>query len=182
MKSKPVCEDFDRWLDGELDSDRQVEFDRHLPNCASCRQSLDLWRQLEIDVVAAEMLFGPAEPQPAYDVQLSDGRNSQHSKRRPASGVVSLLGTSAAMVLLAVGFWWYQGTGLVNPGSPSYTVLKFTSSANPPGVPIFFPDPMQSPDHFIDMDGLLGNDEEFARIGYCATGEVFVVPGHIRRP
>jgi hypothetical protein len=182
VKSKPVCEDFDRWLDGELESDRQVEFDRHLPNCASCRQSLDLWRKLEIDVVAAEILFSPAEPQPVNDVQLSDGRNSRYSKRRPASGVVSLLGTTAAMILLAVGFWWYQGTGLVNPGTPSYSVLKFTSSGCPPGVPVFFPDPTQSPDHLVHMDGLLGNDEEFARIGYCATGEVIVVPGHIRRP
>jgi len=182
VKPTEVCQDFDNWVDGNLDAQRQSRFEQHLPQCASCQESLERWQHLELDVMAAELLFCPAEPQPANEVQLSAGRDSQHLKRLPRSGVVSLLGTSAAMVLLSVGFWWYHGTGLGNPGAPSYSVLKFTSSGCPPGVPCLFADPMQSPDHSFRPGELPGTYEGFAHIGFCATGEVCVVQSNVRWP
>jgi len=108
MTCKQTCEFLDAYVDRELDAASAFEFDRHLAECASCRKTLDQYRQLH-DRVREQLPYfqTPAD----LEQRLRDQINvldDEHvpparkaaSSRWPAWAALA----AAALVLFAAGF------------------------------------------------------------------------------
>jgi len=178
VKPTEVCQDFENWVDGNLDTQRQSRFEQHLPKCKSCQESLDRWRQLELDVVAAELLFSSTGSGQANELRLPSGGDSQSTKRQRRFRVFVLLGTIATLVLLTLGFWRFQGAGSSVSRSPVHGVPTFSSSGCPPGDFCIGFDPTLDRYQSYYAHEIIPGYENFSRIGVCAlTGQVCVAQG-----
>jgi anti-sigma factor RsiW len=58
-----ICRLFDSYRDGELDAARRREFERHLPDCRSCRLSLSLLSNIASALNRTEPALSPDLPE-----------------------------------------------------------------------------------------------------------------------
>jgi anti-sigma factor RsiW len=101
------------WLDGELDSARAREVERHVAACSGCQAEAADFR-----AVSSRLRAAGAAPAPDADVVLARARRLQSEERQLVFSL-KLLSAAAALVLgISLGLAIWSSSGLNGGASP----------------------------------------------------------------
>lgn len=120
-----ICQHFDEYCDGELDTWQQLAFEQHLPECAACREQLVAHRELEPVLPGAlQQLAGGVEP-------LETCRVSTAYRTARRSATWQYVGRAiAAMIVVAIGITVFRSRPTMPPRSSSAPSLADEQKAD----------------------------------------------------
>jgi hypothetical protein len=145
MSNSESCEIWRSCVEGDFPTGSSSEFKDHLADCESCRRQFARWQQLELETLAACLLFGQtsdvneqSEPsgEPGWDAPYFDlpsrhaegeiGEFRPRSRRMKLIPARTIIGITAAVLLTigVLGYQWIQldgRNGLVTASSDEPT-------------------------------------------------------------